>query len=764
MVMRTKNKNITQIFIVCLTLGLLIYRPPLSTADTEIPDVIINEVAWAGSSVSSSDEWIELKNTTDQDIDISGWQVTKKTDTVNAMITITTGNIPANGYFLISNYNENHASSVLNIKPDLESLSVSLSNEDLVISLYKGDWHNLDNLVDIAGDGTNPFCPGDSSTKISMERNAEYGDGDLSDSWHEASDTINLDEGVADKGTPKAENSVPPPPALEAPKIISVSPDQAEAETIWEVEEILGENFVVDGVTQVKLVKGTLTIWATDVNVVSDTTIATAKFDLHSAEAGDWDIVIINPDGQIATLPNAVEIIEPEEEPEVPVYSSAIVLNELYPHPSTGAEEYIELYNSGNSTVNLKGWKLDDQSPGGSSVHTISSDTLISAHQYLIFPKSQTHISLNDTGDYVRLLQPNDNLLDSTSNYGTAITGYAYAKINGNWQWTKRVTPNSANIYESIVDEEEENDDNNDTDQELQNSDITIELGSATTTEASAKLTWKINWPGALGEISIYQSDKKGDLGEKIGQVTPNKTEYLVNQLTAKTKYYFTLIGSYNGQDIKSNQIEITATSPSSPPAGGGSEGLPKQIIFTEILPNPNAGDSEFIEIYNSTDQDIDISGWKLVDASGKTYVLTALDLERLIIAEINSGVILKSNKYLLLDYSTTNIRLNNSGGEEIQLLDAEDNLIDEITYESSAKQGFAYVLAPNEEWFWSNEVTPGEANDISFAGIIGDDGELLVDSGNTQNKSIPLLISLLLSVIILTYVKRNYFNHARHQ
>ena len=32
--------------------------------DTGVPEVIINEVAWAGSSASSSDEWIELKNTT----------------------------------------------------------------------------------------------------------------------------------------------------------------------------------------------------------------------------------------------------------------------------------------------------------------------------------------------------------------------------------------------------------------------------------------------------------------------------------------------------------------------------------------------------------------------------------------------------------------------------------------------------------------------------------------------------------------------------
>jgi len=35
--------------------------------------VIINEVAWAGTQASSSDEWIELYNVTDQPFDLTGW-------------------------------------------------------------------------------------------------------------------------------------------------------------------------------------------------------------------------------------------------------------------------------------------------------------------------------------------------------------------------------------------------------------------------------------------------------------------------------------------------------------------------------------------------------------------------------------------------------------------------------------------------------------------------------------------------------------------
>jgi hypothetical protein len=44
-------------------------------------DIVINEIAWAGTDNSSSDEWIELFNNTDQDIllETKGY-ITKEAD------------------------------------------------------------------------------------------------------------------------------------------------------------------------------------------------------------------------------------------------------------------------------------------------------------------------------------------------------------------------------------------------------------------------------------------------------------------------------------------------------------------------------------------------------------------------------------------------------------------------------------------------------------------------------------------------------------
>jgi len=40
--------------------------------NSSLTPVIINEVAWMGTQTSSSDEWIELKNVSGQDVNLNG--------------------------------------------------------------------------------------------------------------------------------------------------------------------------------------------------------------------------------------------------------------------------------------------------------------------------------------------------------------------------------------------------------------------------------------------------------------------------------------------------------------------------------------------------------------------------------------------------------------------------------------------------------------------------------------------------------------------
>ncbi len=181
-------------------------------------EVIINELLWSGSSLSSADEFIELFNNTDREIDLSGWNISRISNGEEIlMLEIPAGkSISAGGYFLIANYSNDYANSILGINPDVVNTAVSLSNDKLQISLYDGAFIDKKNLIDVAGSVGIPLAGENLAVKKSMEREDVFGDGTKKANWHTCYEAKNLDDDVIDCGTPGAKNSIKP---ADEPKI-----------------------------------------------------------------------------------------------------------------------------------------------------------------------------------------------------------------------------------------------------------------------------------------------------------------------------------------------------------------------------------------------------------------------------------------------------------------------------------------------------------------------------------------------------------------
>lgn len=83
---------------------------------TNPPDIVINEVAWMGTAASTYDEWIELYNTTDQDIDLTGWTLEAADGTPSITFPTPQGCsnliIPAKGFFLLERTNNDTISDI----------------------------------------------------------------------------------------------------------------------------------------------------------------------------------------------------------------------------------------------------------------------------------------------------------------------------------------------------------------------------------------------------------------------------------------------------------------------------------------------------------------------------------------------------------------------------------------------------------------------------------------------------------------------------
>ncbi len=109
--------------------------------------------------------------------------------------------------------------------------------------------------------------------------------------------------------------------------------------------------------------------------------------------------------------------------------NSPIVISEVMSDPNgQDGREYIEIWNSGSSTIDLSGWQLRV----GAKKYQIPDKTTISPFSCLVFYRAATKISLNNSGGKVELLAPGDSVVDVVK-FGKSVSGKSYSSVNGEW-------------------------------------------------------------------------------------------------------------------------------------------------------------------------------------------------------------------------------------------------------------------------------------------------------------------------------------------
>jgi phosphatidylserine/phosphatidylglycerophosphate/cardiolipin synthase-like enzyme len=163
-------------------------------------DVVINEIMWYGAHSGDDegfDEFIELRNLTNEPIELDMWQVAKTDDFVVGFPPGST--VPALGTFLVVDHvleayedgaPQDQASAyltgdlVLNAFNDNRQARLYLADGSMELRLLDPDGAEMDR----AGDGGPPFAGGpasDGRVIRSMERRLSMGDGDLPGSWYQ---------------------------------------------------------------------------------------------------------------------------------------------------------------------------------------------------------------------------------------------------------------------------------------------------------------------------------------------------------------------------------------------------------------------------------------------------------------------------------------------------------------------------------------------------------------------------------------------------
>ena len=149
--------------------------------------VVFNEIAWMGTDNSPEHEWIELHNTTGQDIDLTGWSIKNLDTSINVTLS---GVIPAQGYFLL----ETQENAVPEVTAN-QIYAVLLKDEGEELALLDAAKKPVDLL--------NRWHGGDRVARATLERQDVVAAGTKASAWGTASLAYS-----AGLGTPGAVNSV----------------------------------------------------------------------------------------------------------------------------------------------------------------------------------------------------------------------------------------------------------------------------------------------------------------------------------------------------------------------------------------------------------------------------------------------------------------------------------------------------------------------------------------------------------------------------
>ncbi|MEI6510945.1 MAG: lamin tail domain-containing protein [Candidatus Uhrbacteria bacterium] len=743
------NAHIGRLFLAAGTAATLIAMPLASRAATlSTPTIIVSEIGWAGSSLSTVDEWLELTNLTDDAIDLSGWTVTGAASSGGSLAIPAGKSIPPHSTFLISNYDQSNAKSSLARAPDYVTVSVSLSNAALALGLVDASG----TVRDAAGSGSTPLAGrvggGTASPGIgfaSMVRLAPVADGTAATSWETATRSEGFDAGTTDVGTPGViENWFVPAPVVasestpmpDATPIVALEPTPAtESSLIVETEtppELVsppdrqeGSGVVVENATMAMAdavpaptsepAPASTDPAVTDMppnaepDVIVSTTgpmmastetplIETAPTIEETVAASDpVEIVAEQPVEIVDIVPETIVEIRVEaslsaaEEIAIPMTTPTPSLNEggetpegtsslstisnvtterietptIVPSETTPIQmvsitpivssfpsrtlllnefvsdataEWIEILNPFNNVIDLSGWTVRDATRKATAL----PDQLLGLGQFAVVTNPSG--KLNNDGDTIELVDPSGSVVDAVA-YGTG--GETIPKkpnalarnADGAWSVTSALTPGAENRFDA--------------------EDATVPSAVAETVEPAP------------------QTSNNSD----------SNPQPVVDQPTIPTASSTTPMPTIEPA-VEPTFVELPG---------------PTTLRLHEIYPNATGDDSaeEFIAIENFGTAVVDLQGWSVTDASGKTF-------------SPSSPMQIEPGATLTLFRATTKIVLNNTS-DSVALSAPDGTLIDSISYDSPPIGSI--LRLQDSKWVWSGNVTGAKPGAVS-AGV----------------------------------------------
>lgn len=423
--------------LIIILLGLTLAFGGIAKAETNAANVVINEVMANAPAPEDKLEWIELYNPTEQPIDLKGWRLDDKEISSSTLL------IEEENFLILARDEAAFKNQWSGVSVPVVTVPMSLRNSSDTIVLESADRSLREEFSWTSDPGEN----------ISWERIDPLIS--ANDNWHPT---------LLASGTPGAKNSVtglepPTAPNLLEPANAQELPNQAKVIFSWVSQDGVTFTFVLSK--------------SSDLSdpIIEEPDLTANSFIAEDLEPGFyfWQVSASNGLEDTPSEIFSFRILEP-------VYSSDIIVNEIYPDPETG-EEWLELYNNSASAVDLKNWLLQDLK-GSLHQYQILESLVIGPFSYLIISRSQSGITFNNDQDGLRLIWPDGQILSETPIYSQGERGWSFVHgPSGAWQWTTQITPGALNIIAPPVIEETAEEEEADSNVPLNSEPIEIKTG-----------------------------------------------------------------------------------------------------------------------------------------------------------------------------------------------------------------------------------------------------------------------------------------------
>ena len=252
------------------------------------------------------------------------------------------------------------------------------------------------------------------------------------------------------------------------------------------------------------------------------------------------------------------------------------------------------------------------------------------------------------------------------------------------------------------------------------------------------------------GHVAIVAAPSAGEVSRTETTQAPNTVRADASETTATP--------TSNGDDapVQSAPLSESVADDSGQPV----------LKITEILPAPLAGQPEWVELYNPTDQPIDLTGWTLGDAERRSELSGTIPPRARLV--VSTKPLDLAGAVLVIDRIGNGL---NNESDTISVFDPQGKIVHQIRYGNdqlpAPDRGLSIALDP-ERWVVTAAATPGSEEVIPLLGdafrsaspkppINGDDRLPVVEATQNDGANAWMIVSFALIGVIMTLLVRRW-------